>query len=619
MPDPRFDNAFALARRLFTAGDLDRADDVARQIAGHDPTYHRAHHLRGAVAMRQGRHGDAEPHLRLAAAGMPRDPEVHTLLAISLGRQGKLAAAIEALRVVVAVRPDDAAAWNDLAAAWFELQKLGEAESAGRRAVELSPGDAGAHANLGAILRSAQKLDEAIVVLERAVELNPALAAAHNNLGKCHQESARPEEAVVAYRRALDAAPDDPRVHSNLIYSMHYPPGSDARAIFAAHIEWARRHAPGDAPSLHRVTDRTPDRPLRVGYMSPDFRENPVTRFLERLLGGHDRRNHQVYVYSDTPYDDEVSARVRGKVDHWRTTYGLSHDAMQRAIIDDRIDVLVDCSVHVGQSRLVIHRARLAPVVVNHIGYPNTSGLATFDIKFTDAFHDPPGMTQHLWTERLVRIDGSAWSYMGDDVIDHRAAPVTRCGYVTFGSVNNVIKLNEPLIDAWASVLRRVPRSRLMLLTGGGRAIDDRLADWFARRGIEAQRLRFVQRRPRRQYLALFAEIDLALDPFPYVGHTTTMDTLLSGVPLVTLTGDCHYRRTGLGPLTRIGLGDLAAADVDGYVAAAAGLGLDIDRLVELRREIRDRMLAAGYMAEAPYARKVEAGYREAWLRWAER
>jgi predicted O-linked N-acetylglucosamine transferase (SPINDLY family) len=405
--------------------------------------------------------------------------------------------------------------------------------------------------------------------------------------------------------------PNSPVAYANLLTALHFPDGVGPDEIYAEHLRWAERHArshyPRGTPSF--ANDWRSARPLRVGYISPDFREYPASRFFEPLLAHHDR------AIVRPQHHDAVMRRCQAYGHAWRDIAGMSDERVERIVRDDQIDVLVDLAGHMANPRLTLFGRRPAPVQVTYLGYPSTTGLGTMDYRFTDSLHDPPGQTERWHTERLVRLDPCCWCYRpDDDAPDVSTLPaLSRGGRVTFAAFNRPAKASPRILALWARVLATVPGSRLMALVAPGAETDAGLLRSFDHYGIGSDRLTLVERRPRADYVRLWGEVDLALDTFPYHGMTTTCDGLWMGVPTVTLAGNTHVSRVGVSLLGAVDLGDFIAQDDAGYVAAAVNAVGDLTRLTELRAGLRARMQRSPLRDEVGLTRRVEAVYRTMW------
>jgi predicted O-linked N-acetylglucosamine transferase (SPINDLY family) len=367
---------------------------------------------------------------------------------------------------------------------------------------------------------------------------------------------------------------------------------------------------------------REPGRRLKVGYVSPDFRQHSVAYFVDPLLKGHDQQAVEVFCYAEVARPDAVTARLRGYGGHWLVTVGLSDDDLTERIRTDGIDILVDLAGHTEKNRLGVFAHKPAPVQVTWLGYPNTTGRKSIDYRLVDAVTDPVGEADAWASETLVRVEGGFLCYAGSrGAPEPTAPPCLMTDTVTFGSFNNPAKLSPATLDAWGSLLARLPQARLLLK---GRPFADAATralflSRLGERGVAAERVELVAWMPSgAAHLGLYNRVDIALDPFPYNGTTTTCEALWMGVPVVTLRGDRHRGRVGASLLTQVGLKDWIASSMEEYLEIADTLAGDPDHLKYLRRTLRPRLAASPLCDGRAFARKIEAAYRTIWQHWCE-
>ncbi len=372
------------------------------------------------------------------------------------------------------------------------------------------------------------------------------------------------DEAIAAYRQAVALKPDFVKAHSNLVFTLHYHPGYEAQTIAEEHRRWDRQHAePLRQFMLPHVNDRNSDRRLRIGYVSPDFRDHAVGRFLLPLLAHQDRQHFEVYAYSQVRVHDAMTELFRSQVNQWRSTVSLSDEQLAGLVRQDQIDILVDLAGHSAGGRLLVFARKPAPVQITWLGYPNSTGLNTMDYRITDAFADPPGLGDALYSEQLVRLPQTNWVYHPPE-----NGPPPRPGSarapdrrplvapVTFGCFNNFAKVTDPMLVLWGRILQAVPGSRLLLKAQGlgSQSARQRTLELFSNGGIDPGRLELRGFAPGRgAHLALYNRVDIALDPFPYHGTTTTCEALWMGVPVITLAGETHVSRVGVSLLSNMG------------------------------------------------------------------
>ena len=498
-----------------------------------------------------------------------------------------------------------------------EKGQLNEAIAACRQAIALKPGYADAHSNLGIALSDKGQLDEAIAACRQAIALKPNFPVPRSNLGTAFKNAGRLDDALDSYRSALALAPDRADIHSNLLLTLNYHPGFDAHAIAAEHRLWNRCHGEPLRSSLQpHPNDRNPERRLRIGYVSPDLRDHVVARFLLPLLENHDRTAFEIFAYAQVPVPDAMTQRLRTHADAWRSLVGLSDAQAAELIRQDRIDILVDLAGHTANNRLLVFARKPAPVQVTWLGYPNTTGLDTIDYRLTDSFADPSGSTDLHCSEKLFRLPACAWCF------EPSASPAVagrREGPITFGCLNNFAKITGPMLALWGRILQAVPESRLLVKSAsfGNASVRQRVQQILGELGIAPERLEL--RGYEADYgghLALYEQMDIALDTFPYHGTTTTCEALWMGVPVVSLAGGSHVSRVGVSLLANVGLSDLAATSPEEYVSIAVKLAGDLPRLTHLRSTLRERMAASSLMDAPRFARDIEAAFRQMWHRW---
>ncbi|HXE54825.1 MAG TPA: hypothetical protein VN541_17525, partial [Tepidisphaeraceae bacterium] len=364
--------------------------------------------------------------------------------------------------------------------------------------------------------------------------------------------------------------------------------------------------------------DPNPDRRLRIGYVSPHLSSHVVGLYFLPLIANHDHTRFEIFCYSDLPRPDAMTERIKSHADHWRTTCGTSDEQFCDLVRRDRIDLLIDLTMHMDENRMLAFARKPAPVQATWLGYPGSTGLETMDYRISDPYLDPPETDESLYSEKTIRLPHCYWWY--DPPSDAPAVgslPAERNRFVTFGNLGNFTKVNPKILDLWAAVLRALPSSRLLMLAPTG-AARDRMIGQLESKGIERARLEFTERIGRLAYLNLYNRIDIGLDSFPYNGHTTSLDSLWMGVPVVTLAGQTAVSRGGASILSNAGLTDLIANDADQYVQIARELAGDLARLAQLRCDLRTRMQRSPLTDAARSARHMEAAYRLMWRNWCD-
>lgn len=556
-----------------------------------------------------GRWGEAESALRRSIALRPNFPEAHNNLGALLRSTGREEEAAAAFAAALAQNPNEASAHANLAGALFALGRLPEAEQSCRRAIELAPRLANAWLTLALIEYQQRRLDDSSSAAQRAIEIDPNNAEAHLCLASALDDQGQVLRGLEHLRAAVKIRPNDPRALSKYLYTRHFDPSADPQAIRREHEDWDARFArPLMRAKIVDTASPVPTRRLRIGYVGPTLRGHVVGLYLEPVLESHDRQAFEIVCYSDTTKPDAVTERLKKHADRWRDSAKLSDAELSEQIRRDGIDILIDLNLHMAGSRLLTFARRPAPVQIAYLGYPATTGLAVMDFAVTDVHLDPPGQTEQNYTENLLRLPHTYWCYRepeGSPPVN--ALPAKATGCITFGSLNNFIKLNDAVIALWSRILASVPNSRLAVMLEGGARSNASVLQRLQSLGIRADRLLVFEPLPRAAYLALYHQIDIALDPFPYAGHTTSFDAAWMGVPLVTLAGRSSVARAGVTVLTNLSMADFIAQTPDEYVRIAIELARDMEKLAEIRRGLRERMRQSPVMDAIGYTRSLES------------
>jgi len=570
----------------------------------------------GRALRELGRLDEAVTAYNTAIRITPKGAETHLNLGNTLVEAGRLDEAATSFTAAIRIRPDYADAHFNLGNTLKDLGRSNEAATAFASTIRLRPDFAEAHSHLGNALKSLNRLDEAVAAYRTAVELWPDYAVAHSNLGNALKDLGRIDEAFAAYHDSLRIAPDFATAWSNLLMVMHYQPVIAASTI----LETARRFA-----EAINVTPRTsfsntadPDRRLRIGYVSGDFHHHPVGYFLSPVLARHDKTAVEVFCYSNDVRVDDMTTRLRGDADHWRSLVGLSDQAAAALIAADGIDILIDLTGHTGNNRLPLFARKPAPVQVSWLGYFGTTGLAAMDYILADRFVALDSAAADF-TETIWRMPNSYLCFQPPDLECPILAPPSAQGEpVTFGNFNNATKSSPAAIALWARILHEVPGSGMLLKASALADANFRqsLFDQFASHGIAAERLTLEAASPRAEYLSTYNRVDVALDPTPYGGGTTTAEALWMGVPVVTLHGETWVGRMSESILSTIGLPELVAATADDYVDMAVRLASDTRRLTELRSSLRPRIENSAFCDGVRFARDLECAFRGMWRNW---
>jgi predicted O-linked N-acetylglucosamine transferase (SPINDLY family) len=611
-----------LASALKLAGRLEEAVAAYRHALALDPRLSSGHNNLGLTLTEMGRYEEAIEAYRRAQELVPDNVDVRYNLALALVQTGQTGEASALLRRNIELNPRSVASYNLLGVLFLQLNQYDEAIAILSQAIAIDPEEEGVLMNLGLALSEQGSLDEAVAALRQSIALNPKSSEGHDNLGKLLRDQGCIDDALTHFRQAIALRPDNCTAASNLIQTLHYHPDYDAQTILAECRRWAERFAAPLAAEIRpHPNDRTPDRRLRIGYISPDYRENhPIGQVVLPLFAHHDRGQIEVFAYCDVVTPDRVTERYRAAADAWRDTARLDDRKVAQQIRDDRIDILVDLALWSANNRLRVFARKPAPVQVTLLGMPTTSGLATMDYRLTDPYLDPPGTgtseTDGDYSERSIRLTHCLWCYPpieGTPAVG--ALPALKNGFVTFGCLNQSAKLSRPALELWIRILQAVPDSQLRLVLPPCRHRDE-IRALFRDGGIADDRLVFVPRISHLEYLQSFNELDFFLDPFPYNGHTTTLDALWMGVPVITLAGRTAVGRGGVSLLSNVGLTELIAPTPEHYIEMAVRSAGDLTSLAALRAGLRERMEASPLTDTRRYAADVEAAFRRMWMNW---
>lgn len=502
--------------------------------------------------------------------------------------------------------------------ALMALERPTEAIGAYRAGLERLPGDPEALAGLGSALARSGSYAEAEAVLRRAAGARPGWPDPVLTLGAMLLGTARAHDAVEALRPLVESDPRQAPAADTLALASSYDDAIGPEEAFALHALYGRCvEALVPRIGAHANT-REPGRRIRIGYLSAELRSHSNSFFLRPILAHRDRDRFEVVCYHASRHEDAVTAELRSLVDGWVACDQLNPLQLAQRIHRDRVDVLVELTGHFARNRLPTMAARPAPVQVTYLGYGNTTGLTTIDARIVDHDTDPAPEADALATERLVRLDRCFLAYRPDDDAPEPGEPAPDRPF-TFGSFNDVKKLSPSVVRVWAAVLDRCPGARLLIKTGelSHASMRDLLAARFAEHGVGPDRLTLMGRvDPERAHLALYDQMDLALDTFPYAGTTTTCQALWQGVPVLTLAGRAHAGRVGVSLLRTAGEDGLIAPDEGAYVelACAAFERGKLARAERLAR--RERLRTTPLLDHAGHAKALERAYLELWERW---
>jgi protein O-GlcNAc transferase len=607
-----------LGTALREMGDLTEAIELLRAAADLEPAVASHSVNLGIAYWNQGDFSKAESTLNETLARAPDDADAAFNLGNALHALGRQREAVDRYRQAIKLRPAYADAFINLGNVHTELGEFASGMEAYDAALRVQPDSVIALNNAACLMRTLGHIDDAETALRRALQLDPGNAALHDTLGNVHKDAGDLEAAIASFRKSLELDPGSAATHSNLAYTLSFA-AQEAAPVLEECLRWNERFAVGlprcahDHPDRRDPTERgEPNRRLRIGYVSPDFRDHCQSLFTIPLLSRHDHAAFEIFCYASTKRPDDLTRRIAGYADIWRDVRLLNDEALCRLIRADDIDILVDLTMHMAGGRPQLFARKAAPIQIAWLAYPGTTGIDAMDYRLSDPRLDPEDFDAH-YSERTLRLPDSYWCY---DPLTHRPSvnqlPAGERGYLTLGCLNNPCKLTDHTLRLWGGVMRALPDARLLLMAPPGR-YRRHLSQRLDAHGIAAERVEFRPFLPRGEYLRSYHDIDLGLDTYPYNGHTTSLDSLWMGVPVVTRVGRTSVGRGGLSQLFQMDLLELAAESDQAFVGIATALGHDLVRLAALRSELRTRLERSPLMDASRFARHVEQAYRNVW------
>ncbi|KPK43422.1 MAG: hypothetical protein AMJ65_05860 [Phycisphaerae bacterium SG8_4] len=471
---------------------------------------------------------------------------------------------------------------------------------------------------LGCIYQNIGRLSDAMEYRRKALQIEPDNPGICSNYAADLMLAGRTQEGITLLQNALRANPGNALIHSNVIWYMHYLPDQNPQSLLEEATRWGQMHAPMSLAKTCHENTPDPDRRLRIGYISPDFRKHSVAYNFEAFLSGRNSETTEVYGYASVSHPDEMTEHLKKRFDRYRNVFGVVDAEVAALIQKDKIDILVEIGGHTGDNRLAVLAYKPAPIQVDYGGL-STSGMKQIDYRLTDSLLDPPEVHK-FYVEQSVPLPGGLFCYSPPQFAPPVAPlPAKRNGYVTFGSFNGSLKINEHILSLWAQVLNADENSRFLMKFPGARdqAMKDLFLKQFEQFGVSRERIRIESWKPSAEHLKLYGEVDIVLDTYPFNGCITTLEGLWMGAPIVSLVGrNSLLSRTGLSILSRIGLEFFAAATPQEFVAKTIAFSQNLDALAKIRASLRQRMVVSPLCDTKSYAASVEAAYRKMWYRW---
>ena len=639
---------------LFNKSDFNSVLQLGQKLLGVGVTEPVVHNLMAASYVSTGQQSEAVPHFQIVVQLNPDYAEGFNNLGNVLLETGRYAEAEVALKKAMKLRPNWPDAAYNLGVAYSQQGNNEKAIEVYEKALELAPNALNIINNLSALLNNLKRFDEAIELLTKLIDQGTHSSVPYSNRGISYTKKYRYKEAEADFLKAKELGANvsgyyqgyaevlialknyqkgiellqDGTVNSNYEPSTH-----DAlllNQIYIANKSSAKTYnnagVYGECTMGYVNSLKTPcsfseeirQGKLKIGYVSPDFKNHSVARFFEPLLVSHTDQ-FEVFCYYNNKVSDDITKRIELACDHWRDISRLTYIELYNQIRSDNVDILVDLAGHTSGNSLPVFAMGAAPIQISWLGFPDTTGLPTIDYRLVDSRTDPEGQDEEYYTETLYRLPGSFLTYQGDYSVEmETASPIENKGYITFGSFNNLSKVTTDVINTWSEILKRVDNSKLLLKSP--QFSEPEMLDFyeqlFAKEGITADRLIFVEKTATvQEHLALYREIDICLDTFPYNGATTTCEALWMGAPVVAYTGARHAARVSASILKHTGLADWIADDIEGYINLAVEKANNPEELQSLRIGLREQMKASPICDHKQFAADMEAAYQDMWQR----
>ena len=605
----------------------------------------------GTALRKLGRAKEGIEYFQEAVKINPKNETAYNNMGNAFQDIGDMQSAIDYQKNAIKIKPNYAEAYSNLGNALCESGQFDEAVEVINKAIELNPNFVGSYINMGLVYVFQAKASKAIQFFQKALAINPNIVLIHNNLAGLYVDQGLLNKAIYHCKKALKLDPESESAYSNMgvafsrqgqieksiknlkkateinpkyydaqsnyLFTINYDEKQSPAQIASEHFRWGNQFDHFHQSHTGDYNKDDLDRPLNIGYVSPDFYQHSVAFFFEPVLEHHNKEKFNVFCYADNALLDNVSNRLQTMCYKWRTTCGVSDEQLVDLFIKDKIDILVDLTGHTAKNRLLAFARKPAPIQISYIGYPNTTGLKAIDYRITDDIADPPGEDDEYFTEKLIRLPGCFLCYKPPkDAPDPAPPAAIKNKYITFGSFNVPPKTNKTVISLWSKILKNVPGSRLILKSKGFacETVKKNFSEAFQLNGIDNNRISLISWIPSfQEHRAMYNKIDIALDTFPYNGTTTTCEALWMGTPVICLKGNRHAGRVGESLLSCLSLEDFICNDFHEYEQKAIQLANDIGFLSMIRKALRPIMASSPLCKAKEFTYRLERVYRKLW------
>lgn len=607
---------FNFANSLRELGQPDIALQEFEKIIISCPNMTEAHTNMALILSAQGRDAEAITHA-LVAVDIRHSMESLTFLAELYLKTNEFDQACHYFNEALKLNPNHAETLAGLGDTYSGKEDLSSARNFYCKALRIRPDFARVHYNLGNVMRAWNQVDEAVICFKNALKFKPDFLLAMINLGETYQVCGDIEKACEQFRSALRTDPMNPVAYSNLLLTMNYDISNSPVQIFEAHRSWGKLLSSKQETKFNFKNDPAESEKIRIGLVSPDYCKHPSSYFLEPLFRSLDRDQFEIFCFSHTVHVDSKTEFFRTNSDHWYEI-GLMDDLQAAKLVNDlQIDILIDCAGHMSANRLGIFVLKPAPVQVSAFGYPCTTGLEQIDYRIADKITDPDS-DPRFYTEKLIKLKtGFCCFAPPTDAPEASPLPAKSSGYIMFGSTHTLARLNKNVIELWSNVLKAYDNSRLLIFRNVlSQSVIKKLKELFKNFGIEEERVLFSSEVPRNGHLQVYNSIDITLDTFPWSGHTTACESMWMGVPVITLRGDRHAGRMVSSVLSMIGSDEFVCESPKQYVITACQLASDINRLQEIRKNLRRKMVSSVLCDSEEYCTGIGSILKDAFEKW---
>jgi protein O-GlcNAc transferase len=534
----------------------------------------------------------------------------------AMRKQGKRQKAVEVLEELIRENPAKLDYVFELGIFFESMREFEKAEKNYEKIVKITP-HMSTYDRLGWICAKTDRMSQAASYFRKALLMEPNNEKLKGDLATALIKSGEIREGSQLLQVAIETAQIDDKVHSTYLYHLHLLPEADIQTISDAHKQWGAKHTPPSMANLNHTNDPDPNRKLRIGYLSPDFRRHPVGSIFEVLINEHNRDNMQIFGYGNIEQPDDFTLQLKEKFDCYRDVFGVNNDSLAHLIRDDKIDILVDLAGHTANHRMIAMALKPAPVQATYLGYFDTTGMTQMDYIITDELLNPPD-AQKYYTEKFAYLPGGVCFYIPRVDYEISPPPSVKNGYITFGVFTNNLRFNDLLLKTWAQIVKSVPNSKLFVGFAGGddKVVQESYFKKFEDFGISRQHIRFSGRKLYQEYIKQYNDVDITFDTSPENGGTTTGDAMWMGCPVVSKYGSHMNGRVGLTILNRIGMGEYAVPTIEEYIAKAVELAQNPAKLAELRSSLQQRMKDSPLCNAKRMAQEIEAAYRQMWQNW---